>query len=84
MPRIPMPPGSDDNAYKKNTTEQYESLGRFVEAFERAVNELRECSITLIERDGKHTRLIEVALHHQALTAKPLFDIFRALNYRGY
>jgi hypothetical protein len=79
MPHIPMPPGSDAAAYKKNTTEQYESLGRFVEAFERMVHEVRESSVALIERDGKHARLIEVALHHQALTAKPLFDIFRAL-----
>lgn len=79
MPRIPMPTGSDDDAYKKNTSEQYESLGRFVEAFERMVHEVRESSIALIERDGRHTRLVEVALHHQSLTAKPLLDIFRAL-----
>lgn len=79
MPYIPMPPGSDAATYKKNTTEQYESLGRFVEAFERIVHEVRESSVALIERDGRHARLIEVALHHQALTAKPLFDIFRAL-----
>jgi hypothetical protein len=79
MPNIPLPPGTDNETYKKNTTDQYESLGRFVEAFERMVHEIRESIIALIARDTKHGRLVEVALHHSALTAKPLFDIFRAL-----
>lgn len=37
MPRIPMPP-TNAEAYKKNTKEQYEALGRFIEAFEAMVN----------------------------------------------
>jgi len=74
-----MPP-TDDEVYKKNVAEQYEAIGRFVEAFERMVHELRETSVTFIERDGRHTRLVEVALHHQVLTAKPLFEIFRAIT----
>jgi hypothetical protein len=78
MPKLPMPP-TNEESYKKNTKEQYEALGAFVEAFERLVHEVRESSIALIERDGRHTRLVEVVLHHQVLTAKPLFDIFRAL-----
>jgi hypothetical protein len=67
------------SSYKKNTKEQYEALGRFVEAFEAMVNEVRESTIALIERDRKHGRLIEIALHHHVLTAKPLYEIFRAV-----
>ena len=40
MPNIPMPP-MDEEAYAKNTKEQYEALGRFVEAFELMVDEVR-------------------------------------------
>jgi hypothetical protein len=40
MPRLPMPP-TDKKAYSKNTKEQYEALGRFVEAFELMVDEIR-------------------------------------------
>jgi len=39
MPRLPMPP-TNNEAYKKNTKEQYEALGRFVEKFELMVNEV--------------------------------------------
>ena len=35
MPRIPLPPITDFDAYNKNTKEQYEALGQFVVAFER-------------------------------------------------
>lgn len=41
MPRLPMPP-TNEASYQKNTKEQYEMLGRFVEAFELMVNEVRE------------------------------------------
>jgi len=37
--RIPMPP-TNNEAYKKNTKEQYEALGRFVEKFELMVNKV--------------------------------------------
>jgi hypothetical protein len=39
MPRLPMPP-TNNEAYKKNTKEQYEALGRFVEKFELMVNKV--------------------------------------------
>src|ERR1700730_4099177 len=75
-----MPDTEKPKTYEKNTKEQYEALGRFVEAFEAMVNEVRESTIALIERDGKHRRLIEIVLHHQVLTAKPLYEIFRAVD----
>jgi hypothetical protein len=70
---------AESEAYQKNTKEQYEMLGRFVEAFELMVHEVREASIELAGRDGRNRTLLEVAFHHQVLSAKPLFDIFRAL-----
>lgn len=68
-----------ESTYDRNTKAQYEALGRFVEAFEMMVNEVRQTSVTLLARDPKHHDLVQVAFHHQALTAKPLFDIMRAI-----
>jgi hypothetical protein len=65
--------------YEENVKEQYEALGRFVEAFESMVNETREDCIELLAKDGRHRELIEVVLHHSSLTSKPLFEIFRAV-----
>lgn len=65
--------------YQTNIQEQYEELGRFVEAFEYMANEVRECNIALLSREGKSRYLIEIAFHHYALSAKPLYDIFRAI-----
>jgi hypothetical protein len=78
MPAMPNLP-RDDEAYQKNTKEQYEMLGRFVEAFELMVNEVREICIFLAARDVRNAALVETILHHQALSAKPLIDILRAL-----
>jgi hypothetical protein len=69
----------DQEAWKKNTTEQYEMLGRFVEAFELMVNEVRELCLFLAARDGRNAILVQTILHHQVFTAKPLFDVLRAL-----
>jgi outer membrane protein assembly factor BamD (BamD/ComL family) len=56
----------DPRDYEKNTSAQYEALGRFVEAFEAMVNEARENAIQLIERDPHHGRLVAIALHHSS------------------
>jgi hypothetical protein len=79
MPRIPLPPITDFEAYDKNTKDQYEALGRFIVAFEAMVNETRDACINLLDRDAPHGRLADIAFHHPALTAKPLFEIMRAL-----
>jgi hypothetical protein len=76
MPRLPI---KDFGSYNESTKEQYEALGRFVEAFEAMVGETRDCSINLLQTDHRSSVLVDVAFHHSALTAKPLFDIFRAL-----
>jgi hypothetical protein len=58
-----------------------EALGQFVEAFEGMVHETRSIAIRLlsIPTDIYHTELIQIALHHQVLTAKPIFEIVRAI-----
>jgi hypothetical protein len=80
MPKLPMPPTNEQELIK-NTTEQYAALGRFVEAFEMMVNEVREICIERV-CDGvgsrERERLVEIAFHNQSMTAKPLFDIMRA------
>ena len=37
----------EDEAYQKNTKEQYEMLGRFVAAFEHMVNNVRQYTISI-------------------------------------
>jgi hypothetical protein len=81
MPRLPMPATNDD-AYAKNTKEQYEALGPFIEAFELMVNEVREICIERVcsgVGSSERESLVEISFHHQAMTAKPLFDIMRAI-----
>jgi hypothetical protein len=65
--------------YAQNTKEQYEAIGRFVEAFEAMVNEARQNSIQLLTRDHKQQLLLRIPFYNQALSAKPLFEIFRTL-----
>jgi hypothetical protein len=72
----------DSEAYTKNTTENYAALGRFVEAFELMVDDVRQiCIERICSGIGSSERLdlIELPFHHGAMTAKPLFDIMRAV-----
>src|SRR5579859_415573 len=80
MPKLPGIPPTDERAFRKNTSEQYAALGRFVEAFELMVNEVRECSIDLVAHNEKNRDLVSVAFHHHALSAMPLMEIFRAVG----
>lgn len=77
MPRLTLPPIGPD--YDKNTKAQYEALGRFVEAFENLVDTFRYSCLKILGRDEDHETLVNILLHHSALTAKPLFEIMRAL-----
>jgi hypothetical protein len=78
MPYLRMPPTGYD-AYNANTKAQYEALGRFVEAFEAMVNETRSASISILSHASTHANLLDIVFHHSALSAKPLFEIMRAL-----
>jgi len=79
MPHLPGLP-TDEREFRKNTTEQYAALGRFVENFELMVNEVRECSIDLVAHDGMNRELVGIAFHHHVLSAMPLIEIFRAIG----
>jgi hypothetical protein len=78
MPYLPMP-STDAEEYNRNTKDQYAALGRFVEAFESMVDEVRTDCVLILKRDEQHERLLQVAFHHNALSSKPLFEILRAL-----
>jgi hypothetical protein len=43
------------------------------------VNEARETCIDLLSKDRDHRDLVQIAFHHQVITAKPLFEIMRAI-----
>jgi hypothetical protein len=66
----------DSEAYTRNVKEQYEALGRFIEAFELMVNGVREGCIALL---GGHRHHNEIIFHHKVMTAQPLFEIYRAI-----
>ena len=70
---------SDITKWAQNTREQYETLGEFVEGFELMVDEVRSSCILLIGRNTFEKPLAEIAFHHGAMTAKPLFEIMRAM-----
>jgi hypothetical protein len=81
MPYLPIPK-TNDETYAKNTKEQYEALSHFVEAFELMVNEVREICIERVcsgTGSSERMQLVEISFHHQSMTAKPLFDIMRAI-----
>jgi hypothetical protein len=75
-----MSDSQEPSPFDKNTKEQYEELGHFVEAFEAMVNDVRNaCIVILAGLDPSMQTFVSVAFHHQALTAKPLFEIMRTL-----
>jgi hypothetical protein len=91
MSRFQLPP-TDPMERARNIREQYEALGRFVEAFELMVDEVRGLCIDRIwesvtadtglehEPDRPFRKgLIEIAFHQQNMTAKPLWDTMRAI-----
>ncbi len=58
----------------------YTELGRFIEAFELLIMQLRNsCVIVLSSPAPKWQPLIRIPFYHAALTAKPLIDIFYAI-----
>jgi hypothetical protein len=71
-----------DARYKAQTAEQFEALGRFVQAFELMVDAARQAlSMHLQSQNPSLVYLTRMIFHHPALTAKPLFELFRAVVY---
>src|SRR5947207_2364955 len=65
--------------YTRQTGEQFEAIGRFVQAFELMVDAVRYGLLQLTARDPKHQRLLNIVFHYKSMTASPLIDIFRAI-----
>ena len=63
----------------ENVQKQYAAIGRFVEAFESMVNEVRSVCIKMLQRRSEDWELLNIVFHHQSLTANPLFEIMRAM-----
>ncbi len=76
-----MPDETRDEKYSRQTGEQFEALGRFVQEFEQLVFAVRTTCMQLLSSNNspKQQQLVNVVLFHQSLTAQPLFDIMRAL-----
>jgi hypothetical protein len=60
-------PTAEVEAYEKNAKEQYEALGRFVEAFEYMVRQVRGTCLEMLASSWEHGELVDVALNHPAL-----------------
>ncbi len=85
-----MPPTDKDKS-KKNAKEQYEALGRFVEAFEAMVDEVRGVCLDRLWAITRNTDMdtdpeyfsrkmvLDIPFHNQSMTAKPLWDVMRAI-----
>jgi len=67
-----------DNRLETQSAEQFEALGRFVQAFEHMVNAARTGIIWMNGSGPKQQHLVRIIASHAAMTAKPLFDVFRA------
>ncbi|MDR3468931.1 MAG: hypothetical protein P4M07_23640 [Xanthobacteraceae bacterium] len=91
MPDLPLP-RTNPEELEKNVKRQYEALGRFVEAFELMIDEVRGACIDRIwdavtsdaasdyGADRSYRKgLIEISFHQQNMTAKPLWDTMRAI-----
>jgi hypothetical protein len=70
---------NDSSTYDTNIKEQYEALGRFVEAFEMMVHEARTSSIILLTRGEGHQRLLNIVFYNQTLSAYPIFIILSTI-----
>jgi hypothetical protein len=66
--------------YDRQTRESFEELGRFVQSFEAMVDAARTGSLMIATNSIPQLRkVISIVFHHQALSAKPLMEIFRAI-----
>lgn len=67
--------------YLAQTTEQYASLGRFVQAFEQMVDAARAGCVHLFPVSGPfqvQQRMLHLLLSSPGMTAKPVFDALKA------
>jgi hypothetical protein len=70
---------SRDQRFDRQTKEQFEYLGRFVQAFELMVNESRKACLFFTSKGGVPQQLMMIVFNHRSLTAVPLLEIFRTM-----
>lgn len=74
--------GQVKERYEASTKAQFEALGRFIQAFEHMVSAMRSSIEGRLQQESRQmvffTRML---LHHSALTAYPLRELFRAVIY---
>lgn len=70
---------ADRQAYQEASDKQFRALGVFVQEFELIIEWIRIACMFILSRDGQQQQLVDIVLHHSSLTAKPLFEIMRAL-----
>jgi hypothetical protein len=63
----------------QSTKEQFEILGRFVQAFELMVDAVRTGCILITTWTAKQQRLMNIVFHHKGVSADALFDMYRAM-----
>ena len=68
-----------DERFHAQTTAQYAALGRFVQAFEEMIRAIRIANTFLLGGNLLMQQRHNVLLHHQAMTAWPLFQVMRSL-----
>jgi hypothetical protein len=74
------PPETKEQKRKRQMDESYLELGHFIAAFEGMVDAARRtCLLILSAPNGKWQPLVNSALHHGAMTAKPILDIMMSL-----
>lgn len=72
------PSETNQGAPKTESEEVFLEFGRFMVLFEHMVDEARRACIAVLA-GGQQQGLVHTALSHQAMTAKPIMDIMRAL-----
>jgi hypothetical protein len=77
----------DPKIRERNRAEQFEALGRFVQAFEDMVDEARVLCMDIVSDLGRgsnpdqilHRTALHIIFYHQSITAKPIFELVRAM-----
>ena len=77
-----MSDSSRQEKYETQTREQFEALGRFVQAFELMIFAIRSGIEGRLQQESQNmvyfTRMI---FHHRVLTAGPLWELFRGIIF---
>lgn len=71
---------SKEERRQRQTKEQFEALGRYVQAFEAMVHELREGISWLTPTRDAGNYIVRAITNHRVMTAQPLLDIYRIVS----